>query len=457
MSPHDISELPWSSEAEQSVLGALLIANDAWDRVAYVLSTSSFFASAHGQIYAAIGVLVNSGKPADVVTVFERLEAAGKAQEVGGLAYLNALAQGVPSAANIRRYAEIVAEKALRRALMETADEVRNDAREEGVVTDIVDACVTKVMALQQVGQRAQTEGMDTIIVGLMDHLNDLHAGKVEPGITSGLPGLDEALGVFLGEGRLVILAARPSVGKTAAALQIAKHCALVLGLTSSVFSMEMSKLELANRCLANEGQIALQNLMSGKLNDKEWGRLAEAVDRIGNSPMHMDDQSGLTLHDIRAKVAPLVRRGLRVLVIDYLQLCSGSRAAQSRRDNRNSELEEITRGLKKLAKDFKLTIILLSQLSRDVEKRSPPKPILADLRDSGAIEQDADTVLMLWPIKQEGGNTIVGAYLPKHRQGKRNVEWKMKFQGYWQRFVTYQEETAHGGEYVPGSGGFDN
>lgn len=458
MSPDIVDDLPWSQLAEQSVLGALLLRNDAWDRVADILEPRSFFASAHAEIFAAIGVLVNSGKPADVVTVFEHLRSAGKDEEVGGLAYVTQLSHCVASAANVRRHADIVVEKATRRALMETADEVRTAAREDGHATDIVDACVTKFLALQQTGQRSQVESMDRIICGRMDHINALNDGTVAAGIPSGLPGLDEALGGGLREGKLIVIAARPGVGKTASALQIAKHCALKLRQTSAVFSMEMEKGELADRCIANEGAIAYSALLTGKLTEKEWARLSEAVDKLGNAPMHMDDQPALTLHDIRAKASQLVRKGLRVLAIDYVQLCSGSRAAVARRENRNAEIEEITRGLKQMAKEFRITILLLSQLSREVEKRATPKPTLSDLRDSGAIEQDADVVLMLWPMRQEGGNTIVGAYTPKNRQGKPNTEWQMKFQGYWQRFIAYEEETAHrGGGYVPGSGGFEN
>jgi replicative DNA helicase len=458
MTPDLIAELPWAQVAEQSVLGALLQRNDAWDRVADLLDDRSFFASAHREIFATIGMLVNAGKPADVVTVFERLRSAGKDEDVGGLPYLTQLSNCVASAANIRRYAEIVAEKAIRRALMETADEVRTAAQEDGQATDIVDACVTKLLALQQTGQRSQVEGMDRIVMARMDHINALNEGTAAAGITTGLPGLDEALGGGLREGKLIVIAARPGVGKTASALQIAKHCAIELHQTSAVFSMEMEKGELADRCIANEGRIAYSALLTGKLSDSEWGKLSEAVHRLGNAPMHMDDQPALTLHDIRAKAAQLVRRGLRVLAIDYIQLCAGSKAAVSRRENRNSEIEEITRGLKQMAKEFRITVLLLSQLSREVEKRSTPKPTLSDLRDSGAIEQDADVVLMLWPMRQDGGNTIVGAYTPKNRQGKPNTEWQMKFQGYWQRFVPYEEETAHRGpSYTSGSGGFDN
>lgn len=444
---------PWSNEAEQSILGALLVDNAAWDRISDVLETEAFYAMQHRLIFDAIGVLIGSGKPADIVTVFERLQAGEKAEQAGGLPYLNALEASVPSAAHIRRYAEIVVDKALRRKLIAAGDEIRSAAADDGAATDIVDACVTKLDALQQAGQRGEVQGIDRILSGRMDHYNDLAEGKVPTGLSTGIPELDDALGGGMREGKVIVVAARPGVGKTALSLQILTHCAVSLDRTALMLSQEMENAELADRCVANIGRISYAHIVNGKFSDREWGNLAEAVDKLGNAPIHFDDQPALTLRDIRVKAFSLRRRGLRVMAIDYVQLCAGSKT--SRRENRNTEIEEISRGVKQLAKELGITVLLLSQLSRDVERRATPKPTLADLRDSGAIEQDADVVLMLWPVRHEGGDVTVGAYTPKNRQGKPNTEWTMKFQGYWQRFTEDIPDTAHRG-LPQRQGGFD-
>lgn len=452
--------VPWSERAEQSVLSALLQDNFAWDRVGDILSTESFFAYAHQVIFEAISVLLIACKGADVITVYERLKAMDKLEEAGGLGYLNAIAAAVPSAAHVRRYAEIVADKALRRALLRTADEAKAAALADGDAAEILNDCAGMFTKLQQDGARTESQHIGQAVLARIDHYNDLAAGNIKPGVSTGFEELDAALTGGMREGKVIVIAARPSVGKTALALSIVLNAAKN-GHPGNFLSQEMDNGSLVDRAIANAGRISYANLLTGKMTDQEWSRLAQATDFIGNLPVHLDDQAALTLAAIRSKAIRAKRDGLRVLAIDYLQLCQASRA--SSRENRDNQIGEISRGIKQLARDLKITVLLLSQLNRAVEKRAgvggaAAKPTLADLRESGAIEQDADVVLMLWPIRMDAGNRIVGAYVPKNREGKPEMEWTWKFQGYWQRFVKDEADTAHrGGSYEPGSGGFDN
>lgn len=452
MSRLEVNDLPWSSEAEQSVLGGLLVDNRSWERVGHVLERASFFDAGHGEIFEVIGAMVLASKPADVVTVFERLQARGKAEECGGLSYLNDLAQSVPSASNIGRYAEIVAEKAMHRALMQTADEALEIASSSASVHDKADRIMASFSSLQARGQRSMPVSVHDLLGPRCDHYNDLASGNVPPGMSTGIPKLDEALNGGLRAGKVYVLAARPSVGKSSLAEALLLTCAKA-GHAGLFLSQEMEKGELTDRAISNLGAIGFGRMQNGKMSSQEWSRLAPAVDELARLPLFFDDQPGLTLHDIRAKAASLRREKLKVLVLDYIQLCSGSKTG--RRENRNTEIEEISRGLKDLAKEQGLAVIVLSQLSRDVERRNSPKPTLADLRDSGAIEQDADVVLMLWKQREYQTHKVIGLHLPKNRQGRPGTELALEFQGHYQRWLESEEDTAHTGG-APGDGGFD-
>ena len=392
---------PHSIEAEQSVLGGLLIDNGAWDRAGDLLSDSDFYRYEHRLIYEAIGRLINATKPADVITVYEQLQSLGKGEDVGGVAYLNALAQSVPSAANLRRYAEIVRERAILRKLVATSDEIATQAfNPQGrPVSQILDEAETKIMQIGEEGSRTR-EGflpMDQLVVQLIDRVTELANNGAEEvtGVRTGFYDLDR-MTAGLQPGDLVVLAARPSMGKTAFALNIAEHVAVNEGLPAVVFSMEMGASQLALRMVGSLGRIDQSNLRTGKLRDDEWGRLTEAVDKLGKASIFIDESAALTPGELRARARRQSRQcgKLGLIVVDYLQLMSGSSNGE---ENRATVLGEISRGLKSLAKELKCPVIALSQLNRSVESRTDKRPMMSDLRESGAIEQDADVIMFIY------------------------------------------------------------
>lgn len=426
---------PWSAEAEQSVLGGLLLDNHAWDRVGDLLTEADFFSSQHRLIFGVIGSLVNANKAADVITVAIALREAGRAEEAGGSTYLNALAASVPSASNIRRYAEIVREKSLQRALVAASDNAATIAYGPGTAQDRIDRCVALFDQVQLAGVIQGPKKADRLAVSRIDHFNDIATGDVPVAYPTGLADLDRELNGGVQEGRVYVLAARPSVGKSSLALQIALHHAKVLNRGALVLSMEMPAEEVTDRAIANLGGVDYGEMQRGRLSDMSWGRLSEAVEQLGRLPLWFDDQAALTLADIRAKAFSLRRDGLKLLVIDYLQLCSGPPRGKQQ-VNRNTELEEITRGLKAMAKQLRISVVLLSQLSREVEKRGTPEPTLGDLRDSGAIEQDADAVLGLWFARQWSDRKVMALTVLKNRQGERGKRIALDFFGRYQQWA---------------------
>ena len=393
---------PHSIEAEQSVLGGLLLDNLAWDRAADLLSDDDFYRHEHKLIYAAIGALVSNSKPADVITVFEQLQTHGKGDDSGGLAYLNALAQSVPSAANLRRYAEIVRERAILRKLIAASDEIATNAfNPQGrAVATILDEAEGKILKIGEEGsrQRQGFQGIDKLVVSLIDRVTELYENGAEDvtGVRTGFFDLDRNT-AGLQKGDLVVLAARPSMGKTAFALNIAENVAVNEGLPVLVFSMEMGASQLALRLVGSLGRIDQTHLRTGKLGDDEWGRLAEAVDKLKQAHIFIDETPGLTSAELRARARRMARQfggTLGLIVIDYLQLMSGSSSSE---ENRATVLGEISRGLKGLAKELQCPVIALSQLNRSVETRTDKRPMMSDLRESGAIEQDADIIMFIY------------------------------------------------------------
>jgi len=392
---------PHSIEAEQSVLGGLLLDNSAWDRAGDLLTDSDFYRYEHKAIYAAIGALVNASKPADVITVYEQLQGHGKAEECGGIAYLNALAQSVPSAANLRRYAEIVRERAILRKLIEASDEIATNAfNPQGrAVSQILDEAEGRIFKIGEEGSRTRQgfQTMDQLVVQLIDRVTELHENGAEEvtGVRTGFYDLDR-MTAGLQAGDLVVLAARPSMGKTAFALNIAENVAVQEGLPVAVFSMEMGASQLALRMVGSLGRIDQTHLRTGKLGDDEWGRLSEAVDRLKNANLFIDETPALNSAELRARARRQARQcgKLGLIVIDYLQLMSGSSSSE---ENRATELGEISRGLKALAKELQCPVLALSQLNRSVESRNDKRPMMSDLRESGAIEQDADVIIFIY------------------------------------------------------------
>jgi replicative DNA helicase len=393
---------PHSIEAEQSVLGGLLLDNSAWDRAGDLLGDSDFYRFEHRLIYAAVGALINATKPADVITVYEQLQSHGKGDECGGLAYLNALAQSVPSAANIRRYAEIVRERAVLRKLVAASDEIATAAfNPQGrAVSQILDEAEGKIFRIGEEGSRSRQgfQSMDQLVVQLIDRVNELHENGAEEvtGVRTGFYDLDR-MTAGLQPGDLIVLAARPSMGKTAFALNIGEHVAVQEGLPVVVFSMEMGAAQLALRLVGSLGRIDQQHLRTGALKDDEWGRLSEAVERLSKVSLYIDESPALSSSEVRARARRQARQcgKLGLIIVDYMQLMSGS--ADSNDENRATVLGEISRGLKGLAKELQCPVIALSQLNRSVETRTDKRPMMSDLRESGAIEQDADVIMFIY------------------------------------------------------------
>lgn len=422
----------WSPEAEQSVLGALMLENSALDR-AMPLTDADFHHPSHAEIFKAIVSLHDRRQPVDMITVHESMgEMAGV---VGGLKYLNDLCNCVPGAANIKRYAEIVRDRAARRELVRAAQEAAELAAGSDTLADVLNAFGQRMSALQLGQVRKAPRRIGEIALMRTQHYEDVQAGRIVPGWPTGLDWLDQHLNGGLRPGKLYFVAARPSVGKTSLSVQILIHLA-VRGRPGLMLSQEMPAEEVADRVVSHMGRIDYGRLQRGEMDDSDWGRAADMLDDARELPVWIDDQGALTINDIRAKVRGTP--GVQVLLLDYLQLCS--KAGASGAANRNAEIEEISRGLKALAMELGLAVIVLSQLNREVEKRPGKRPQLSDLRDSGSIEQDADAVLMLWPLRDlYGGGRLVGAALEKNRQGQRG-EVALDFRGAVQRWTVSTE-----------------
>jgi replicative DNA helicase len=386
-----------------------------------------FYRYEHRQVYLAIQALINASRPADVITVYEHLQSIGKAEEVGGLGYLNSLAQYVPSASNIRRYAEIVRERAILRKLVSASDEIATNAfnTQGKPVPQILDEAEQKIFQIGEEGSRLKQgfQSMDQLAVILLDRVNQMADSPNDiTGVPSGFVDFDKMTS-GMQAGDLIVLAARPSMGKTALAINIAEHVALNEGLPVAVFSMEMGASQLAIRIVGSIGRIDQQRLRTGKLNQEEWPRLAEAIEKLRNVSLHIDETPSLTPMELRANARRLARTcgKLGLIVVDYLQLMSGNTSSNNG-DNRATEIGEISRGLKMLAKELQCPVIALSQLNRSVETRTDKRPMMSDLRESGAIEQDADVIMFIYrddyynkDSKEPGVAEII---IGKHRNG---------------------------------------
>jgi len=417
---------PHSVEAESSVLGGLLLDNGAWDRVGDLLTEGDFYRHEHKLIFTAMEQLINASKPADVITVYENLQSLGKAEEVGGLVYLNSLAQYVPSASNIRRYAEIVRERSILRKLVSASDEIATNAfNPQGKPVDkILDEAEQKIFHIGEEGTRMKQgfQSMDTLVVELLDRVTEMADNPNDiTGVRTGFYEFDKMTS-GLQPGDMIVLAARPSMGKTSLAINIAENVAINEGLPVAVFSMEMGAAQLAVRIVGSIGRIDQGHLRTGKLTDEEWPRLTEAIEKLRTVSLHIDETPGLTTSELRANSRRLARQygRLGLIVVDYLQLMSVSTSMND--ENRATAVGEISRGLKMLAKELKCPVIALSQLSRGVESRTDKRPMMSDLRESGAIEQDADLIMFIYrddyynkDSKEPGVAEVI---ISKHRNG---------------------------------------
>ena len=443
---------PHSIEAEQSVLGGLLLDNQAFDKIADLVGEDDFYRDEHKRIYRQIRKLLERGKPVDVVTVAESLDLAGEGADTGGLAYLGELAANTPSAANIRRYAEIVRERAILRQLVTAGDEIAGSAfnplgRDPKQLLDEAEA---KVFAIAESGFRHQAgfQHINPLLTQVVERIQELH-DRDNPSDITGIPtGYHDLDGKTSGlqPGDLLIVAGRPSMGKTSFALNMGEHVAIEVGLPVAVFSMEMGGAQLAMRMLSSVGKLDAHRVRTGRLNDDEWSRLTFALGKMHEAPLYIDETPALNPIDLRARARRLHRQcgKLGLIIIDYLQLMS---SANGSGENRATEISEISRSLKGLAKELNVPVIALSQLNRSLEQRPNKRPVMSDLRESGAIEQDADVIMFIYrdevynPDTPDKGSAEI--IIGKQRNGPIGTV-RLTFLGEYTRFENFANPGAY-------------
>ncbi len=394
---------PHSVEAEQSVLGGLLLEASALDKITDLVTPDDFYRNEHRLIYRQIVRLSEQAKPVDVITVAEALEIAGELEKVGGLPYLGGLAQNVPSAANIRRYGEIVRERSIMRKLAEVGTDIASSAYNPTGrdAAQLLDEAETKVFEIAEAGSKGKQGfvSMPPLLSQVVERIETLYARDNPSDITGTATGFTDLDRMTSGlqPGDLVIVAGRPSMGKTAFSINIAENVAMDSKLPVAIFSMEMGATQLAMRMLGSVGKLNQHDLRTGRLQDDDWGRLTHALGRLNDAPIHIDESAALSALDLRARSRRLHRQsnGLGLIVVDYLQLMSSNAGKAS--ENRATEISEISRSLKALAKELHVPVIALSQLNRSLEQRPNKRPVMSDLRESGAIEQDADLILFIY------------------------------------------------------------
>ncbi|HWR38192.1 MAG TPA: replicative DNA helicase [Patescibacteria group bacterium] len=414
---------PQNVEAEQSVLGAMMIEREAISKAAEILRPGDFYREAHRLVFAAMMELFNKNDAVDMVTVTEVLRRDDKLEAAGGIAYVTALANSVPTAANVGYHARIIEEKALLRQLINTATNIAGmgyEAADE--VATILDSAEKMMLEVSNRRGGQDFAAVKTIIFDVFDKVSELYASKGGiTGLPTGFKDLDR-LTSGLQPSDLILIAARPSMGKTAFVLNIAQHVAVRDKKTVAFFSLEMSKEQLVQRMLCAEAPIDAQRLRIGELDDNDWKKLVTAADRLAGAPIFIDDTAGITVMEMRSKARRLkVEHDLQLIIIDYLQLMQGG-TGSNRSENRQQEISEISRSLKALARELKVPVVALSQLSRGVESRQIKKPMLSDLRESGSLEQDADIVAFLYREDYYDPDTdkknVTDIIIAKHRNG---------------------------------------
>jgi replicative DNA helicase len=431
---------PHNLDAEESLLGAMLLSRDAIADALQCCMAEDFYKPGHGHIFGAITALYARGEPADPVTVADELRRSGLLDAVGDPSILISLQVNTPSTANASHYARIVEEHSLLRRLVGVAGEIAelgySVPEDVSSVVDHAEALVFEVAQRRVVDTMAP---LRELLAKSLDHLESLfQRGDAITGVPTGYVDLDERL-AGLQNSNLVVVGARPAMGKTSFALGIAQHAAVHARVPVLLFSLEMSHLELTQRMLCAEAQVDATRMRNGRLLESDWPKISTAIGRLGDAPIYIDDNPNLTVMEIRAKARRLkAREGLGLVVVDYLQLMSGH--AKSRAENRQVEVSEISRGLKVLARELDIPVIALSQLSRNLEMRQDKRPVLADLRESGSIEQDADVVLFIYrdeiynPESADRGSAEI--LVAKHRNGPTGVE-RLAFVDRYTRFAS--------------------
>ncbi|MCX7843427.1 MAG: replicative DNA helicase [Clostridia bacterium] len=411
---------PQNVEAEQSVLGSMLIDNDVIPAIAEVLKSEDFYREDHREIFDSILDLFNNSKPIDVITVSEQLKLRGTLDNIGGLEYLINIASAVPTTANAKHYAKIVEEKSILRRLIKASSDIVNmsyEAAEE--LSFILDRAEKSVFDVLQNRNPKGFAPIKDVLFEAFNRLEELYNNKgYITGIPTGFVDLDYKT-AGLQNSDLVLIAARPAMGKTSFVLNIAQYAAVHAKVPVAIFSLEMSKEQLVNRMLCSEAMVDSHRMRTGKLEDDDWEKIARALGPLSEAPIYIDDTPGLSVTEIRSKCRRLkLEKNLGLVVIDYLQLMQG----RGKNENRQQEISEISRSLKILAKEINVPVVTLSQLSRAAETRTDHRPILSDLRESGAIEQDADIVMFLYRDDYYNQDTekknIAEVIISKHRNG---------------------------------------
>lgn len=435
---------PHSIEAEQAVLGGLLLDASAWDQVADAINEQDFYRPDHRLIFEAVGALAGAGKPCDVVTVSEQLERTAKLEGAGGLAYLSSLARDTPTAANVRAYADIVRERSLLRQLIKAGTEIASAVfnNEGETARELVDRAEQKVFEIAEQGFRGRqgTVAVRSLLPQVIDQIDEWHTNPDKlRGLPTGFTDFDRITG-GLRPGDLVIVAGRPSMGKTTLAVNMAEYAAVHQGTKASVaiFSMEMPSEQVITRMLSSLGGVPLGSLRSGRISDDDWVRITSATSQLSEAKIFIDETPALNPTELRARARRVKREhGLDLVLVDYLQLMT----VPGTKENRATEIGEISRGLKVLAKELSVPVIALSQLNRAVEQRENKKPVMSDLRESGSIEQDADMILLIYREEVYDKNTtkkgIAEIDLVKHRNGEIGT-FVLTFQGQYTRFANY-------------------
>ena len=442
---------PHSVEAEQAVLGGVLIDNDAWDRIAGILTSAHFYRNDHRTVFEAVSLLCDEGQPCDAVTVAERLDRSGQLESSGGLAYLAELAENTPSAANIVAYAEIVRERAVLRELIRISTEIADSAfRPQGRgALQLLDDAERRIFEIAERGSagRRESVAIRDVLSNVMERIDEL-SRQENPitGVPTGFSDLDQ-MTAGLQRGDLVIVAGRPSMGKTAFAMNIVEEAAIREKLSVIVFSMEMPAEQLTMRMLSSLGRIDQQKVRTGRLGHDDWPRLTSQVALLNDTSIFIVDDSALTPTELHARCRRLKREhGIDLVVIDYLQLMY----VPGTRENRATEISEISRSLKALAKELMVPVVACSQLNRRLEERQNKRPVMSDLRESGAIEQDADLILFIYrdevydeESKDKGKAEII---IGKQRNGPIG-KVDLAFLGRYARFNDYTS-VDYSGDY---------
>jgi replicative DNA helicase len=443
---------PHSVEAEQAVLGGLMLDANAWDAVADVISAADFYRRDHRLIFEAIAEVAEIRGTPDVVTITEHLERKGRLEEVGGQPYVLTIARDTPSAANVRAYADIIRERSVLRQLATAGAEIAASSIDSRgrPASELVDEAERRVFQIAERGSRGRTGfvAVRDILPQTIDRLDTLHQNPGEiRGVPTGFTLLDRKT-AGLQPGDLVVIAGRPSMGKSTLAVNIAESAAISRGVPAAVFTMEMSSEQMTLRMISSLGRVNQGHLRTGNFTDEDWSRIQGAMAQLSGAPIYLDESPALTPTELRARARRLKReRGLGLVIVDYLQLMQ----VPGTKENRATEISEISRSLKALAKELHVPVIAISQLNRAVEQRTDKKPVMSDLRESGAIEQDADLILLIYREEVYDQNTtrrgIADIIIAKQRNGPIG-EVQLTFLGEYTRFENLVAESYGEGAF---------